>query len=110
MQCPIGNAAPGHALGQVEVVKLSQADGGSGSTRRFCWKISLSSGPHGTSKLKRGWRVGAEKDSWSPLYEHQRPCQPPRRTTNEPPKPEMRTNMKVLVCLWLGVFLEGSQR
>lgn len=30
MQCPIGNAAPGHALGEVEVVKLSQADGGSG--------------------------------------------------------------------------------
>lgn len=49
MQCPISNAAPGHALGEVEVVQLlSQADGGSGSTSRFCWKISLSSGPHGT--------------------------------------------------------------
>lgn len=42
MQCAIGNAASGYALGEVEVVKLSQADGGSWSMCHFWWKAFLS--------------------------------------------------------------------
>lgn len=45
MQCPIGNAATGYAVGEIKAVKLSKAMMAFMSiTSRFCWKMFLQNG------------------------------------------------------------------
>lgn len=79
MQCPNGNAASGHPVGEIEVVQPSRADDGSAGHIITPLKGVPVPGPGGTCKLEGRWRAGAEEDSLAFLFEHQRSCHRPQR-------------------------------
>jgi hypothetical protein len=98
MQCPIGDAARGHPVGEIEAVKLSYIScDGYVSMSRFWWKVLLQNG-------------NREGSPWLSRYELQEPYCRPERVDRRQCEPEIRTILRVFVCLRLGIFLLGVSK